>query len=44
MAESGLNYNDPDLNINWKVSNDLIIVNKKDISYPLFNSNNHFEL
>lgn len=43
-AESGLNYNDPDLNINWRVSNDLIIVNKKDISYPLFNSNNHFEL
>lgn len=40
--ECGLNYNDPILNINWKISPDLIIVNKKDTSYPQFNSINHF--
>ena len=41
-AECGLNYNDPSLNIDWKINSDLIIVNKKDTNYPLFNSKNHF--
>ena len=41
-AECGLNYNDPLLNIDWKINSDLIIVNKKDTNYPLFNSKNHF--
>ena len=41
-AECGLNYNDPLLNIDWKINSDLIIVNKKDTDYPLFNSKNHF--
>ena len=41
-AECGLNYNDPLLNIDWKINLDLIIVNKKDTNYPLFNSKNHF--
>ena len=41
-AECGLNYNDPLLNIDWKINPDLIIVNKKDTNYPLFNSKNHF--
>ena len=41
-SECGLNYNDPLLNIDWKINSDLIIVNKKDTNYPLFNSKNHF--
>ena len=42
LAECGLNYNDPLLNIDWKIDSDLIFVNKKDTNYPLFNSKNHF--
>lgn len=41
-SESGLNYNDPFLNIDWKISQDLISVNKKDTEYPSFNSLNHY--
>lgn len=41
-AECGLNYNDPLLKIDWKINSDLIIVNKKDTNYPLFNTINHF--
>lgn len=42
-AECGLNYNDPLLNIDWKINSDLIIVNEKDTNYPLFNSIDHYD-
>ena len=41
-SECGLNYNDPSLNIDWKIDSNLIIINKKDTNYPLFNSINHY--
>jgi dTDP-4-dehydrorhamnose 3,5-epimerase len=42
-SECGLNYNDPLLNIDWKLSSDSIIVMNKDKAYPQFNSINHFD-
>ena len=37
-SEEGLNYNDPKLNIDWKINKKDIIINEKDISYSDFNS------
>jgi dTDP-4-dehydrorhamnose 3,5-epimerase len=42
-AECGLNYNDPLLNIDWKINNESITVNKKDTSYPKFDSIIYFK-
>lgn len=41
--ECGLNYNDESLKIDWKIDSRLIIINKKDKNYPMFNSINHYE-
>ena len=35
-SESGIKYNDKNLNINWELDNSEIIVNKKDMNYPNF--------
>ena len=35
-SESGIKYNDKNLNINWELDNSEIIVNKKDMNYPDF--------
>tara|TARA_B110000003_G_C16536403_1_gene490927 strand:- start:487 stop:1035 length:549 start_codon:yes stop_codon:yes gene_type:complete len=37
-SEKGLKYNDPKLDINWKINKKDIIINKKDLSYSDFNS------
>lgn len=34
-CEGGIAYNDPDLNIDWKISADKAIVSEKDTKYPL---------
>lgn len=42
-SEDGLNYNDPQLNIDWKINNKSIIVKSKDLSYLKFNSKIFFK-
>lgn len=37
-SERGLNYNDPTLEIDWKINSESIILNEKDIKYPEFKS------
>ena len=37
-SEEGLNYNDPKLNIDWKINKKDIIINEKDLSYSDINS------
>ncbi|MDC1320369.1 dTDP-4-dehydrorhamnose 3,5-epimerase [Flavobacteriaceae bacterium] len=37
-SESGIIWNDPDLNINWKINKKEIIVSEKDKSLPAFNN------
>ena len=39
-SEEGLNYNDPQLNIDWKIDKKEIQINSKDCNYSDFNSNN----
>ena len=39
-SECGLKYNDPKLNIDWKINPNSIIVNEKDTLYPSLNSIN----
>ena len=36
-SESGINYNDPTLEIKWMLNNSQIIANDKDLKYPEFN-------
>lgn len=36
-AESGILYNDPKFNIDWKISEEDLIVSKKDMELPCFN-------
>lgn len=36
--EEGLNYNDPKLEIDWKVDRKFIVINEKDKNYSSFNS------
>ena len=43
ISEEGLNYNDPQLNIDWKINKKDIIINTKDCSYSNFNSNYLFQ-
>ena len=42
ISEEGLNYNDPQLDIDWKINKEDIIINEKDCSYSNFNSNDFF--
>ena len=37
-SEEGLNYNDPKLDIDWKINKKDIIINEKDLSYSDINS------
>ena len=37
-SESGIIWNDPDLNIDWKINKKEIIVSEKDKSLPAFNN------
>ena len=37
-SESGIIWNDPDLNIDWKINKKDIIVSEKDKSHPTFNN------
>lgn len=41
--EEGLNYNDPALDIDWKIEKNLIKISEKDCSYSKFNSNIYFK-
>ncbi|MFA9388896.1 MAG: dTDP-4-dehydrorhamnose 3,5-epimerase [Prolixibacteraceae bacterium] len=34
--ERGIRYNDPFLNIDWKIADDLVLVSEKDLQQPLF--------
>ncbi len=34
MAEGGIVYNDIDLNIDWEIPADMVILSKKDLSLP----------
>ena len=43
ISEEGLNYNDPQLDIDWKINKEDIIINEKDCSYSDFNSNDFFQ-
>lgn len=40
-AEGGIMYNDPQLNIDWKIPKDKAIISEKDMSYPRFENLNH---
>ena len=42
-SEEGLNYNDPKLNIDWKIEEKKIIINSKDCNYSDFNSKIFFK-
>ena len=42
-SEEGLNYNDPQLKIDWKIEKKEIIINSKDCNYSDFNSKNFFK-
>lgn len=41
--EEGLNYNDPQLNIDWKIEKNEMIINSKDCNYSDFNSKIFFK-
>tara|TARA_B100001057_G_scaffold80729_1_gene76006 strand:- start:3694 stop:4245 length:552 start_codon:yes stop_codon:yes gene_type:complete len=41
--EKGLKFDDPILNIDWKIDKNSIIVNEKDKSYPPFDTNYFFD-
>lgn len=43
ISEEGLNYNDPHLNIDWKIEEKEIIINHKDCNYSNFNSKIFFK-
>ena len=43
VSEEGLNYNDPKLNIDWKIKEKEIIINEKDRNYSEFNSKKFFQ-
>jgi len=43
ISEEGFKYNDPQLNIDWKINKKDIIINEKDRSYSGFNSNDFFQ-
>tara|TARA_B110000037_G_C16868777_1_gene403178 strand:+ start:40 stop:591 length:552 start_codon:yes stop_codon:yes gene_type:complete len=43
ISEEGLNYSDPQLDIDWKINKKDIIINEKDRSYSDFNSNDFFQ-
>ena len=43
ISEEGLNYNDPQLNIDWKIKEKEIIINSKDCNYSDFNSKIFFK-
>lgn len=36
--ERGIRYNDPVLNIDWKIADDLAVVSEKDLNQPIFNN------
>ncbi|MCA0931585.1 dTDP-4-dehydrorhamnose 3,5-epimerase [Lutimonas saemankumensis] len=36
MSESGIIYNDPDLDINWQIEKKDLVINNKDLDLPLF--------
>jgi dTDP-4-dehydrorhamnose 3,5-epimerase len=40
-AEGGILYNDPKLNIDWKIPADKAIVSEKDMVYPRFENSDH---
>lgn len=40
-AEGGIMYNDPQLNIDWKIPKDKVIISEKDMFYPNFENINH---
>lgn len=40
--ERGFNYDDPKLNLNWRIDKKNIIINEKDCNYPNFESVNYF--
>jgi len=43
-SEGGIRYNDPQLNIDWKIPADKIVVSEKDLQLPLFaECRNNFE-
>ena len=42
-SEHGLNFNDPSLEIDWKINSESIILNEKDTKYPEFKSDYFFE-
>ena len=40
-AEGGIMYNDPQLNIDWKVTKDKQIISEKDMGYPHLSNSHH---
>ncbi|MFZ9301066.1 MAG: dTDP-4-dehydrorhamnose 3,5-epimerase family protein, partial [Chitinophagaceae bacterium] len=40
-SEQGIMFNDPDLNIDWRVPQDKMIISEKDLHHPLFRDNQH---
>ncbi|MDR0371328.1 MAG: dTDP-4-dehydrorhamnose 3,5-epimerase, partial [Prevotellaceae bacterium] len=40
-AERGIAYNDPTLNIDWKIDSDKAVVSEKDMKHPLFQNAEH---
>ncbi|MFN5936504.1 MAG: dTDP-4-dehydrorhamnose 3,5-epimerase [Sphingobacteriales bacterium] len=40
-SEQGIMFNDPDLNIEWRVPQDKMIISEKDLHHPLFRDNQH---
>ena len=41
QSEQGIMFNDPDLNIDWKVPKDKMIISDKDLHHPLFKDGQH---
>lgn len=41
QSEQGILFNDPDLNIDWKVPSDKMIISDKDLHHPLFKDGQH---
>lgn len=37
-SECGINFNDPSINVDWKIDPNLIIINKRDSNHPLLKS------
>lgn len=40
-SEQGIMWNDPDLNIDWRIPSDKAIVSEKDMHHPLFRDEQH---